>query len=223
MGETRLRQPDGGGDVGQRHLVGKVALEIAHGAADARIGAGAGRLGVQPIALEKQRFERVHGEGFVAAQIAVKQPVHGMEAAGHGRIGELQQQQSGRYLGPVEPGQPIGPRLEMRPQQFPARIRRGDGVVVQRAGAEQHPIAGPRQQFAVRVAEAAGAADGVDQQPVVAATRPIGPIARCLMEVAGQQLQDRPVRELVALSHSRIVHAIGRMCDGRSGGCGVAS
>jgi hypothetical protein len=223
MGKARFRQAGRGGNVGQRHLVGKMPLEIAQGAQHAWIVAGAGGGWVQPIAIEKQRLERVHGESLTAAQIAVKQPMHGVEPRSQRRIGDLQQHQAGRHLRPVEPGQPVGTRLEMRPEQFPSRIRRGDGVIVQGPRAEQHPVTGPRQQFAASMAEAAGAADSVDQQPVVAAARPKGAIARCLMEVPGQQLQDRPVRELFALSHSRIVHAIGRMCDGRSGGSGVAS
>ncbi len=38
----------------------------------------------------------------------------------------------------------------------------------------------------------------------------------------GEQLQDRQMLKHVDLSHSRILHAIGRMFDGQGGGAKVA-
>ena len=42
--------------------------------------------------------------------------------------------QAGGDLGPVEPFEPVGVGMEVRPEQFPGRRRRRDAVVVQCAG-----------------------------------------------------------------------------------------
>ena len=99
----------------------------------------------------------------------------------------LQPEQDRRDAGPGEQWQPVGPRLEMRPDQFPPLQRRLDAIVVRRARPQQHPVARLGDEFAAGMAEAAAAADRMDQQPVVDAVPADGAIARCFMEMSGQQ------------------------------------
>ncbi len=104
----------------------------------------------------------------------MKQAMHGLEGGHCGWIRQLQQHQSGRDLRPVEPWQPVRARLEMRPEQFPALLKWGHCVIVERAGADQYPVARAGDEVAACMTETADARNRVDQKPVADAMRAKG-------------------------------------------------